>query len=62
MATFEKEVVKSYGSLKKFAQVDGCFKIYESERNYHTVRKPADEQGILTSPYVRACFINISVA
>jgi|BarGraNGADG00312_1021997.scaffolds.fasta_scaffold177343_1 hypothetical protein len=53
MATFEKEFVQSYGSLEKFAKEDGCYKIYESDGNYHAVRKPADEQGILTSPYVK---------
>jgi len=53
MPTFEKHVVKSYGSLEEFAEADGCYRIYESDTNYHTVRKPADEQAILSSPYVR---------
>jgi len=53
MATFEKDIVKIYGSLEKFAEVDGCYKIYESDTNYHVVRKPADEQGILNSRYVK---------
>jgi len=53
MATFEKDFVKEYGSLDKFAREDGCYKIYESDSNYHTVRKAADEQGILNSPYVK---------
>jgi len=53
MATFEKDFVKGYGSLDKFAQEDGCLKIYESDSNYHVVRKPADEQAILNSPYVK---------
>ncbi len=53
MATFEKEIVKQYGSLEKFAQADGCYRIYESDTNYHVVRQPADEMGILTSPYVQ---------
>jgi hypothetical protein len=51
--TFEKSFVKKYRSLEEFAEEDGCYRIYESDDNYHTVRKPADEQGILTSPYVR---------
>lgn len=53
MATFEKDFVMSYGSLEKFAEADGCYKIYESDTNYHVVRKPADEQGILTSPHIK---------
>jgi len=53
MATFDKDFVKGYGSLDQFAQEDGCYKIYESDSNYHTVRKPADEDGILSSPYVK---------
>ena len=52
MATFDKDVVKSYGSLGQFAKADGCYKIYESESNYHVVRKPADEEGILNSPFI----------
>ena len=53
MATFEKDFVNKYGSLKRFAEADGCYKIYESDSNYHTVRKPADEQAILNSPFVK---------
>ena len=53
MATFDKEFVKKYGSLEKFAREDECYKIYESDSNYHTVRKPGDEQAILSSPHVK---------
>lgn len=56
MATFEKEdVIQEYGSLEAFARADDnrpCLRIYESEHNYHVVRKPEDEKAILTSPYV----------
>ncbi len=52
MATFDKDIVKRYESFDEFAEADGCYKIYESDSNYHTVRKPADEQGILDSPYL----------
>jgi hypothetical protein len=53
MATYEKEFVKSYESLEKFAQAVGALKIYESESNYHAVRRPADEDAILASPYIK---------
>ncbi len=53
MATFEKNVIQQYGSLEAFARADGCLRIYESEDNYHVVRKPEDEKAILTSPYIR---------
>ena len=53
MATFEKAFVMGYGSLDKFAEADGCLKIYESDSNYHVVRRPADEEAILKSPYVK---------
>jgi len=29
MATFEKALVMGYGSLDKFAEADGCLKIYD---------------------------------
>jgi hypothetical protein len=53
MATFEKAFVMGYVSLDKFAEADGCLKIYESDSNYHVVRRPADEEAILNSPYVK---------
>src|ERR1035437_8818292 len=53
MATFEKAFVMGYGSLDKFAEADGCLKIYESDSNYHVVRRPGDEEAILKSPYVK---------
>ena len=53
MATFEKSFIKEYGSFEKFAKEDDCYKIYESDNNYHSVRKPSDEEGILNSPYVK---------
>ncbi|HVM70322.1 MAG TPA: hypothetical protein VMT91_01080, partial [Anaerolineales bacterium] len=52
MATFNKDIVQKYGSLDAFAQADGCIRIYESDDGYHTVRRPADEEAILSSPYV----------
>jgi hypothetical protein len=53
MATFDKEIIRKYGSLEAFAKADGCFRIYESDTGYHTVRKSADEQSILDSPYLK---------
>ncbi|MEX2269990.1 MAG: hypothetical protein WD690_00875 [Vicinamibacterales bacterium] len=53
MATYEKDTVRNYGTLAKFAEADGCSKIYESDTNYHTVDKPGDEQAILHSPHVK---------
>jgi len=57
MATFDKdifeEMLRKYGSYEKFAQVDECFLIYESDTNYHTCRKQSDVDSILNSPYER---------
>ncbi len=53
MATFEKDIVEDYGSLDAFAKADGCYRIYESDSNYHVMRKPADEEGIINNPFVR---------
>jgi hypothetical protein len=47
---FEKHVALSYGSLRKFADAKGCYRIYESDTHYHTVRNDNDESAILHSP------------
>ena len=47
MATFGKDFVKTYGSLEKFAQADGCYLIYEDESSYYSVRKLSDADSIL---------------
>lgn len=47
MATFSKDIVASYGSLAEFARLNGYYKIYESDRSYHTVQIPEDEEAIL---------------
>jgi hypothetical protein len=59
MATFSKKSLEEYSpgntkaeTLDNFAREDGCLKIYESDDGYHVVRRPGDEQAILTSPYV----------
>jgi hypothetical protein len=53
MSTYEKDFVRSYESIEKFAQAVGALKIYESESNFHAVRRPGDEEAILASPYVK---------
>ena len=50
MSTFRKDIVESFGSLDEFARLNGYYKIYESDRGYHTVQVPGDEEAILTSP------------
>jgi len=50
MPTFRKDVVEGFGSLESFAKVNGCYKIYESDRGYHTVQAPSDEDAILSNP------------
>jgi hypothetical protein len=52
MSTFSKDVVERFGSLDVFARLNGYYKIYESDRGYHTVQVPADEEAILSSPYL----------
>jgi hypothetical protein len=57
MATFDKDVllelVKKAGSWESFARADGCFRIYESDSNYHVCRQQSDVESILSSPYVK---------
>jgi hypothetical protein len=50
VATFRKDIVVSFGSLEQFAQMNGYYKIYESERGYHTVQVPSDEEAVLANP------------
>ncbi len=49
MATFRKDIVVSFGSLEQFAQLNGVYRIYESDRGYHTVQVPSDEEAILAN-------------
>lgn len=49
MATFRKDIVASFGSLDEFARLNGYYKIYESDRGYHAVQVPGDEEAILAS-------------
>lgn len=53
MSTYEKKTVKQYATLDEFALRVRCYKIYESDTHFHTVHQPPDEDGILTSPYVK---------
>ncbi len=50
MSTYRKNIVESFGSLDEFAKQNGYYKIYESDRGYHTVQIPGEEEAILSSP------------
>lgn len=52
MATWEKSFVKNFGSVEEFAKQGDYWKIYESDDNFHTVKSPAEESSIFSSPYV----------
>jgi hypothetical protein len=53
MPTFGKDFVKSYGSFEKFAVDDGCYKIYETDDNFISIRSPRDEQAMFGSRYCK---------
>ena len=53
MATYEKNYVMGHGSPAEFAKKSGCWKLYESDGNFHTVSSPAEEVGVVTSPYIK---------
>jgi formylglycine-generating enzyme required for sulfatase activity len=53
MATYEKKTIEEHESLDAFARTcDGCYRIYESDNNYHVIRTPDEEDGIFSSQYI----------
>jgi len=53
MATFGKKFIRDYGSFEQFAKEDGCYKIYETDHDFISIRSERDEQAMFGSKYCK---------